>query len=306
MKIWPCVFALLLPAAAARAGERRPALQDLRRLAPQQAGIPLAAPGQPALPYHRIAQEAANPDSYDENDAFRRKLLDARNSDEYFVDTDLGGILLVVEKNYLNARQIAQLVSDLRQAVYDIPRLTGRPPLVRKRFTVYVYDDGPISEAGVPGAQPGETGIMLAWVKEGRSPIFHEMTHLLAGYGASQSLAEGIACAVQGRLRPGQASAPFMVAGANPDKEAKRIIAEDPPGLLEGLGEPGHYNFSSQHIRVDFYWASWSFVEFLLRKGGMAKLWTLIDSGGTPQAYRKIYGTSYDALFADWKRKVER
>ncbi|HVC08704.1 MAG TPA: hypothetical protein VNH15_02045 [Elusimicrobiota bacterium] len=301
-----CVFSLLAAPLGARAKEQPSALESLRRLAPGQAR-PLPAPPTKAAPSYRpIAPVAANPDSYDDNDAFRRQMLAPGHSDEYLVRTDLGGILLVVEKGYLDARQTAGLVFELQQAVYEVPRLTGRPPLVRKRFTVYVYDRGPISESGVPGALPGETGIMLAWVKEGNAPIFHEMTHLLAGYGRSQSLAEGVACAVQGRLRPGVAAAPFMVAHADPDKEARRILAQDPPGLVEGLGEPGHYSFSSQRIRVDFYWASWSFVDFLLRQDGMAKLWTLIDAGGTPAAYQKIYGTSYASLFADWNQDIKR
>ncbi|HVA67614.1 MAG TPA: hypothetical protein VNK24_11955 [Elusimicrobiota bacterium] len=284
-----CVFSLLAAALGARAEEQPSALQYLRRIAPRQA---LALPAAPkaALSYRQIPPAAANPDSYNDNDAFRRKMLAPGNSDEYLVRTDLGGILLVVQKGYLEARQTAGLVSELQQAVRDVPLLTGRPPLVRKRFTVYVYDDGPISEAGVPGALPGETGLMLAWVKEGNAPIFHEMTHLLAGYTANRS------------PWPRASPAPFMVADADPDKAAKRILAQDPPMLVEGLGGPGYYNFSSQRIRVD----SWSFVDFLLRQGGMAKLWTLIDAGGTPAAYRKIYKTPYAALFADWKQDVER
>lgn len=272
--------------------------------APGAAAVPVPAATNPRL--LPAPAETARPDKFDDNDAFRAALLAPARSDRWFVPTELGGILLVVEKGYLPPARLDRLAGDLQEAVSAIPRLTGRPARVRARFTVYVYDDGPLSEADVPGAQPGEKGLMLRFVKDDAEPLFHEMTHLLAGYSDSQSLGEGIADWVQETLRPGRAHA-FVPAGTNPDAMAKAALAKWPAAFRTAIGAPGYwFQGSNRDIRFDFYYCSWSFAAYLMRRGDAKAFWSVADAGGKPGAYRRAYGRTYDALVSDWIASLDR
>lgn len=270
---------------------------DALRIATPPSGTVLRFPAPP---------EAAAPDKDDDNDDFRRALLDPKRSDRWIVPTELGGIMLVVEKGYLGDARLDRLCADLQEAVSAIPRLTGRPALIRERFTVYVYDDGPISEADVPGMRHGERGLMLRFVKDDEEPLFHELTHLLAGYSDSQSLGEGIAEWVQEVERPGRANA-FIPAHTNPDAMAKAALAKWPAAFGTTIGAPGYwFQGSNRDIRFDFYYCSWSFAAFLMRQGDAKAFWSVADAGGKPEAYVKAYAKTYDALYAAWVSEVNR
>lgn len=271
--------------------------RDLAVVAAPPAQRVLRAPAPP---------ETAAPDQFDSNDAFRRALLDPARSERWSVPTDLGGILLVVEKGYLDAARLDRLCADLQEAVSAVPRLTGRPPLERARFTVYVYDEGPLSESGVPGLRPGEKGLMLRFVKDEAEPLFHEMTHILAGYSDSQSLGEGIADWVQETLRPGRAHA-FVPAGTDPDAKAMAALARWPAAFRTTIGAPGYWFQGARgDIRFDFYYCSWSFAAYLMRQGDAKAFWSVADAGGKPAAYRRAYGRSYDDLIAAWIKEASR
>jgi len=272
-----------------------PAMAQQEALSSDRISIPV---GRPVL-RHFAPAERSEPDNFDSNDGFRRKLLEPANSDRWLIPTAQGGILLVVEKGYLDAAGLDRVAADLQEAVEAVPRLTGRTPRVRERFTVYVYDEGPMSEADVPGSRPGEKGLMLRFVKEKADPLFHEMTHLLAGHGGSQSLNEGIADWVQSRMRPGRSTA-FMPAGVDPHAKARAALAAYPPAFLETIGSPGFYRWSGAEIRFDFYYCSWSFADFLLRQGDMPRFWSVLEAEGKPEAYIAAYGRSYGALVSEW------
>ncbi len=270
------------------------------------AAFPDPVPAPTAVRVLRLpaSPEAAAPDAFDSNDDFRRGLLDPGRADRWFVPTELGGILLVVEKGYLTDARLDALCADLQEAVSAVPRLTGRAPRLRARFTVYVYDQGPLSEADVPGLRPGEKGLMLRFVKDDAEPLFHEITHMLAGYSDSQSLGEGIADWVQDALRPGRAHA-FVPAGTDPDAMARAALARRPPDFAKTIGAPGYwFQGSNRDIRFDFYYCSWSFARFLMKKGDARAFWSVADAGGKPDAYRRAYGRGYDALIAEWKTAV--
>jgi hypothetical protein len=250
--------------------------------------------------------EAAAPDAFDSNDVFRAALLAPGRSDRWLVPVEFGQVLLVVEKNYLSDARLDQLCADIQEAVSAVPRLTGRPPLIKTRFTVYVYDEGPLSEADVPGLRPGEKGLMLRFVKDDAEPLFHELTHMLAGYSDSQSLGEGIADWVQETLRPGRAHA-FVPANTNPDAMAKAALAKRPAAFKTTIGAPGYwFQGSNKDIRFDFYYCSWSFARFLMKRGDVKAFWSVADAGGKPAAYLKAYGRSYDRLISDWTAEIDR
>lgn len=266
----------------------------------------IAAPPSRPLLRAPAPDETAAPDAFDANDGFRAALLAPARSDRWLVPTALGTVMLVVEKGYLSDARLDRLCADLQEAVSEIPRLTGRHVWTAKRFTVYVYDDGPLSEADVPGLAAGEKGLMLRFVKDDAEPLFHELTHMLAGYSKSQSLGEGIAEWVQARLRPGRAHA-FVPAATDPRTRAKAALAKWPAAFLTTIGAPGYwFQGSNRDIRFDFYYSSWSFVDFLMRQGDAKAFWSVADAGGEPDAYLKAYGRGYDRLIAEWVSEVNR
>jgi hypothetical protein len=303
------IVAAVLAAALAAPAAAQLSLEDAFQAARAMGAAPAATAPQPVperAPRLPAPEEAAAPDAFDANDSFRRDLLDPKRSERWLVPTELGGILLVVEKGYLGEERLDALAADLQEAVSVVPLLTGRPPLVRERFTVYVYDDGPLSEAGVPGLRPGEKGLMLRFVKDDAEPLFHEMTHLLAGYSDSQSLGEGIADWVQETLRPGRAHA-FFPAHADRDALAMAALAKRPASFRAKIGAPGYwFKGSGKDVRFDFYYCSWSFASFLMRRGGAEAFWSVADAGGAPEAYARAYGASREQLIAAWISAARR
>lgn len=301
-------LALLMIASPALSGEFDAALPGFKFGLP---GAMLAelppVQGRAVSPRRPAPPEAAAPDEFDSNDEFRADLLRPANSDRFLVNTVQGEVMLVVQKGYLDLAALDRLTSDIVEAVAGVPRVTGRASRIRGRFTIYVYDDGPLSEADVPGVAPGEKGLMLRFVKEQSDPLFHELTHLLAGYSDSQSLGEGIADVVQSRFRPGRASA-FMDAGIDPHREARRALAAPYGAEVRALiGAPGHeIRLDARQKRFDFYYCSWSFAEHLLTRGTMADFWRVADAGGAEDAYRRVYGRSRAALVADWAAGLAR
>lgn len=300
------VLALLLLAAPALGNELGGALPPLKF------GVPLPIlPDMPVVRSRPVLRrpappEAANPDRFDRNDEFRRALLAPAASDRWLVPTVQGDVMLVVEKGYLTEAELDAFCADVQEGVAGVPRVTGRSSRIRGRFTLYVYDEGPLSEASVPGLARGEKAIMLRFVKEKHDPLFHELTHLLAGYSASQSLGEGIADVVQARFRPGRASA-FMAADTDPHAESRRALAAWGPELRRLVGAPGHeISLDERQKRFDFYYASWSFADTLVRARGMEAFWRVADAGGADAAYRADFGMDRAALVSAWVTATTR
>lgn len=263
---------------------------------------PAASTAAPAL--QPILALPVNPDSYDDNDAFRKHLLDGSVSDWYSLSGG-AGMIVVVQKGYLSQDQLARLGRDLDEARTRIPALLGRPAAYAGRLTIYVYDDGPMSEADVPGAFAGEKGLMLRFVREDTAPLFHEMTHIYAGDTKSQSLCEGIAQWVQGVIRPGKANG-FQPANADPDALAKAGIAQYPRPFYDAIGAPEWNSWSGQEVRMAFYYASWSFTGYLIRRGGMPAFLSVMDGNAEPQAYLRAYGETLETLRQQWADGLRR
>ncbi len=261
------------------------------------------APGKPLL-YQPVAREtqAAGPE-FDEHDALRARLI--KQGDWYSVPSAAQPVLLIVQKDYLDAAALKRFVSDVVEAVAGVPEYTGRkPPKYRGRIVFYVYDSGPMSEADVPGVRKDERGVMMRFVKEDEAPVFHELAHLLAGYSDSQSLAEGFAEEVESHFRPGKAHA-FTPADADPDALAKASVARYPKPYFEAIGAPGYSNWSGEEIRHEYYFASWSFARWLIRCKDMKAFLRVLDGGGKDDAYASAYGEGLAALRADWRAYLE-
>jgi hypothetical protein len=262
------------------------------------------APGKPArlIP---IAAETAHPDGFGRDDAFRAALLAPGRSDWFIVQAEAGPILLVVQKGYLTPAQTDALAGELQDADAALPRWGGRR-LIGGRYTVYAYDDAldgaptPISEAGVPGAQKGEKGVELRFVKDGAAPLFHELTHLLVGGdGDSQSLSEGLADTAEDAFRPGHAHA-FVPANADPDALCRAAVARYPRPFYEAVGAPGYSSWSGQQVRFSFYYCSWSFTRWLVARSSPPTVTAVLDAGASDAAYAKAFGSPLAALRARW------
>lgn len=269
---------------------------------------PAPVPGK-AVRLVPIAAETAHADTFGRDDEFRRKLLTPGRSDWYIIPTRAGDVLLVVQKGYLDAARLESLAADVQEADAALPLWGGRR-LVRARYTLYVYDDAlddevtPISEADVPGAQHGERGVELRFVKDRTEPLFHEFTHLLVGGdGDSQSLSEGLADTAEDKFRPGHAHA-FVLANTNPDALCAEAVARYPAPFYEAIGAPGYSNWSGAHIRFDFYYCSWSFTRWLVGSGSPARVISVLDAGAADAAYVKAFGAPLAELRARWAHAI--
>lgn len=256
-----------------------------------------------------LAPETPHPDHFPRDDAFRAKLLAPGRSDWYLVQAAAGDVLLVVQKGYLTQPQLAALASEVVDADAAVPRWGGRR-LIKGRYTLYVYDDTldgavtPISEADVPGAQHGERGVELRFVKDGTAPLFHELTHLLVGGdGDSQSLSEGLADTCEDHFRPGHAHA-FVLANSDPDALCRAALAKYRRPFFEAVGAPGYSSWSGQMVRFDFYYCSWSFTRWLAAQGTPAKVAAVLDAGATDAAYQAQFGAPLSSLRERWAKAV--
>jgi len=133
----------------------------------------------------------------------------------------------------------------------------------------------------------------------GIAPTAHEMTHVLAGRGASNLLTEGLAVVAHARFGEQPAFPNF---GVPLEQSLRQLLdrappREGPPRLAEiedwidDLEDPGHRRFG--------YLVAGLFSEFLLedRLGGdRARFMRLYHSGD----YRGILGETGDVLFARW------
>jgi hypothetical protein len=252
----------------------------------------------------------------DEYDSFRKSLLET--GQVYDLDTkNSPGARLVVEKDsltkksYLTKSELKRIASEIARALEEVPRFVGRPFITDKRITVYIYqidNTKPISGAANYGPTPDTWGIMLAFAQEDKAGVFHEFTHLTErnwGNGGSESLSEGFAEYVSSQLEPGKAHT-FTLANADADQLAQAAIQNySQIKFLQyiGAGDSAH-SMPQGHVRVDFYFTSWSFVNFLISNGGIPKFLKVLDAGGTPAAYFQVYGQTYSALLNQWLGSV--
>jgi len=165
----------------------------------------------------------------------------------------------------------------------------------------YVFDSGPMSEADVPGVKKGERGIMMRFVKEDKAPVFHELTHLLAGYSDSQSLAEGFADAVDDHFRPARRTPSRRRTSIPISREkASRL----PEAVLEATARP-----ATTLVGPDIASASTGRPVVLALADRERHHGRLHQGSSTPGPTDDAYKTSYKkdlaALRADWKAFVD-
>lgn len=245
------------------------------------------------------------------DDMFVRWMRMRQNTDRYYFSTNRGGILLVVEKAYLSEDRMRTLICDLQKAVDVIPTLTQRASAIQGRMTVYIFQSqGLVSRSHLPGIQRDEDGLRLAFVKTNVEPLFHEMTHMLTAAPGrareidSQSLMEGVADWVQLNMAPGRE---FSMYPANADIQAlaKKAVARNDADFLGTIGAPGiHIYDGMKEVRDDFYFASASFVGYLINRGGFAAFWKVYDARADDAAYIAQYGKTREKLVEEWKSKI--
>ncbi len=257
-----------------------------------------------------VPRPAVNNTPFSGDDDFRRDMMRAADRWEVFAGA---GVDMLVEPGYMADAAVEAFCAEVVEARAAVPAVLGRAEKVRGRFTLYVFDSGPMSESDVPGVAAGQPGIMLRFVKEGESPLFHEFTHLLGGYG-SQSLSEGLADYVQNRIRPGKASG-FKPAGLNPHEKALFAAGKLGKAYQGAVGAPDKtlwqvveaadgVDLGGASPRHLFYYGSWSFVDYLVGLKGLPAFLAVHDAGGTEASYRTAYGKSADALRRDWAKAL--
>ena len=270
----------------------------------------LASP--PKFSLTPVHETFAAPARYDNADPFRRNLLE--HGDIFHLDVPgTGGARLAVEHGYLNSRELKRIAADIAEALVEVPRQVGRGFITPHRITVYLYQinaDRPSSYTAKIGVSKDEWGIMLVFAKDDEAPTFHEFTHMteaLFETATSESLSEGLADTIQHRIRPLKASA-FTPAGVTAEDQARLALKKPQIGpVLELIGgDRDEIDFSALGFRFDFYWMSWSFVEFLARRYGIATVIRLLDGSGRDSIYIAETRATAAELRNDWRRGLSR
>ncbi len=257
-----------------------------------------------------LSQSSGGFDGYAE---FRNELI--RTGDVSYITAGTTRARVVIEQNYLTAREKTYFRAELSEALVEVPELLGRRLVSGSEIvTIYVYDigkaDRPVSTTAKFSDAPNSWGIMLAYVKEGRAPLFHEVAHLsepaenFTRDHGSVSLSEGLAEWVEAYFCPGKAHG-FTPADADADALAVRYIQKYPRAFVDGIGEPEPVlRFSSQDVRIAFSLTSWSFVKFLVANYGLSETAALVADGGT--SYERRFGKSLHVIREQWLRSLER
>jgi hypothetical protein len=266
-------------------------------------------PGEPHVSYTLSGVSDANLklNKY-QNDAELRSDLIQKNNVYFLKTPHSGGAYIVLEPNYLSDPQFKGQAQDIADALEGVPNFLGRG-FGSEPVTYYLYrdePDRPSSYSAEDGIKPGKWGVMLSLSDSDQNPTFHETTHLTektSGNKESESLSEGFADYVQEHCRPGKEFS-FHPKDADPDLFTQKYLENNSDlSLVSKIGSRGDFDDSltkNEGQRYGFYYASDSFVKYLLKIGTISDLLKVEDAGGASEAYQQVYSKSLEQLRREW------
>lgn len=176
----------------------------------------------------------------------------------------------------------------------------NRIPIRRDKFPIIVnLRSGP----GVSVSYHGRGPIELYWVHEGRAPIIHELTHILAGYTFANGhwTPEGLASYMQDRYGEDRAFPSRGISHAL----TKVIIEEDVflpmTEVMADRRREGYFGKGSTWNRWLAYTQSTSLCQYLIERYGMERFLQIYDRPVEAMDFPRIYGKSGEALVREWK-----
>jgi hypothetical protein len=119
----------------------------------------------------------------------------------------------------------------------------------------------------------------------------HELAHLLTWRFHSHTLREGLADYLALQIHPGAGVGPNKLGGAPAPLLSAEICrylgtTEAPPDAL----------MTDPEFRRAYYYASYRFVDFLIRRGGMQTFLSLYDAAEPEHAFPKLYAVRREDL----------
>ncbi|MGB0627041.1 MAG: hypothetical protein ACPGQ5_10780 [Alphaproteobacteria bacterium] len=177
-------------------------------------------------------------------------------------------------------------------------------------YRIEIDESHSIEMAMIPSwrGDRGQVIFPMRTVRQGISPITHEIVHVIAPNG-NRFLAEGLAVHAHDALG-GQAAFPNF--GDDLHMRAAALTADADMAALERIAAPAGLRLPDLRPR-DAYLAAGSFVRFLIQEHGMEKfrelyaITPLVERGrfaGVPERWQGVYGQSFDELVAAWRAAI--
>jgi len=158
------------------------------------------------------------------------------------------------------------------------------------------------SGAGMSQSFHGAGPIILHFLERRRSPIIHELTHMLAGYTRANGhwTQEGLASYMQDKHGEDKAFPTRKIPHA-----LMKILMEENEMLpmirvMKDRGRIGAFGSSNRWERWIAYSQSSSFCKYLIETHGLRKFMAVYDKPFEEQNFQGIFGKPVERLVEDW------
>lgn len=214
---------------------------------------------------------------------------------------DRDGRFVIVNHGGFAASDVQRVGAQLEAGAAALESYIGPAP--SRRFPVVVNLR---AGRGVSHSHHGGGPIELYWVREGRAPIIHELTHVLAGYTAANGhwTQEGFASYMQDRYGEDIAFPTHRMAHA-----LVRIIGEERSVLpmLEVMRDRNrgkYFGLRTPWERWLAYTQSTSFCRYLIEGYGRQTFLKHYDAPFETIDFEGLYGKTATTLIDDWLKHV--
>jgi hypothetical protein len=155
---------------------------------------------------------------------------------------------------------------------------------------------------GVSHSNHGQGAIELYWVREVRAPIIHELTHVLAGYNASNGhwTQEGFASYMQDRYGEDSAFPTQKMAHA-----LVKVLGEEGSSIpmlevMRDRNRTKYFGLQNPWARWVAYTQSTSFCSFLIERYGPEKFFKVYNAPFEAVDFKGVYGKTAEVLVDEW------
>ena len=217
----------------------------------------------------------------------------AVDRDERFVIHNAGGF---------TAREVQHVRSELEAGVKALEKYLGPTPAAKFPISVQL-----LPGFGISNSNHGQGPIQLYWVREGRAPVIHELTHMLAGYTWSRGhwTQEGFASYMQDKYAQDSAFPTHRLAHA-----LVKVLQDDgsllPMSAVMADRNRAQY-FGIRGGRVNrwlAYTQSTSFSTYLIEKYGAERFLRVYDVAVERADFTGAFGKPASVLVEEWLAHV--
>jgi len=204
---------------------------------------------------------------------------------------------LIFNHGNFTSREIERVREQLQVGATALEKYIGPIPAYRFNVVLNLRPGRGVSHSG-----HGRGAIGLYWVREVQAPIFHELTHVLAGYSASNGhwTQEGFASYMQDQYGEDHAFPTRKMAHA-----LVKVLAEEKSLLpmLEVMRDRNRIKYFS----LDTPWERWlaytqstSLCRYLIERYGEEKFLKIYDTPFGSIDFHRRYGKTPEVLVNEW------